>query len=89
MNELDLQTEMPVMFYGEITSFSEGYIQLSESLKNIKFALNPTKLRFSQYFDDLPEHRYYTLFSSYYLYWELIFNNKEWKIAKFRELSLN
>lgn len=68
MNELDLQTDMPVTFYGEVTSFSEGYIQLSESLKNIKFALNPTKLRFSQYFDDLPEHRYYTLFSSYHLY---------------------
>ncbi|WP_394991429.1 DUF3822 family protein [Emticicia sp.] len=68
MNELSLQTEMPVTFYGEITSFSEGYIQLSESLKNIKFALNPIKLRFSQYFDDLPEHRYYTLFSSYHLY---------------------
>jgi Protein of unknown function (DUF3822) len=68
MNELGLQTEMQVTFYGEITSFSEGYIQLSESLKDIRFALNPTKIRFSQYFDDLPEHRYYTLFSSYYLY---------------------
>lgn len=68
MNELGLQTEMPVTFYGEITSFSEGYILLSASFKNIKFALNPTKLRFSQYFDDLPEHRYYTLFSSYHLY---------------------
>jgi hypothetical protein len=68
MNELGLQTTMPVTFYGEITSFSEGYVQLSESLKDIRFALNPTKIRFSQYFDDLPEHRYYTLFSSYYLY---------------------
>ena len=68
MNELSLQTEMPVTFYGEITTFSEGYVQLSKSLSNIKFALNPTKLRFSQYFEDLPEHRYYTLFSSYYLY---------------------
>lgn len=68
MNELELQTDMPVLFYGEITSFSEGFVQLSKSLSNIKFALNPTKLRFSQYFEDLPEHRYYTLFSSYYLY---------------------
>jgi hypothetical protein len=68
MNELSLQTDMAVTFYGEITSFSEGCIQLSKSLKNIKFALNPTKLRFSQYFEDLPEHRYYTLFSSFYLY---------------------
>ena len=68
MNELSLPIEIPVTFYGEITSFSEGYTKLNESLKNIKFALNPTKLRFSQYFDDLPEHRYYTLFSSYYLY---------------------
>lgn len=68
MNELGLQTDMPVTFYGEITSFSEGFVQLTKSLTNIKFALNPTKLRFSQYFEDLPEHRYYTLFSSYYLY---------------------
>jgi hypothetical protein len=68
MNELGLQTDMPVTFYGEITSFSEGFVQLTKSLTNIKFALNPTKLRFSQYFEDLPEHRYYTLFSSFYLY---------------------
>ncbi|AFK03942.1 hypothetical protein Emtol_2807 [Emticicia oligotrophica DSM 17448] len=68
MNELGLQTDTPVIFYGEITSFSDRYIQLGQSLSNIKFALNPSKIRFSQYFSDLPEHRYYSLFSSYYLY---------------------
>ncbi len=68
MNELGLQTDMPVTFYGEITTFSDRYVQLSQSLTDIRFALNPKKIRFSQYFDDLPEHRYYTLFSSFYLY---------------------
>lgn len=68
MNELELQTEVPVVFYGEITSFSEGYILLNETLKNIEFAKNPAKLRFTQYFEEIPEHRYYTLFTSYYLY---------------------
>lgn len=68
MNELGLSIDTPTMFYGEITSFSERYIQLTQSLSDVKFALNPTKIRFSQYFSDLPEHRYYTLFSSFYLY---------------------
>ncbi len=68
MNELGLETEMPVTFYGEITSFSEGYTLLSKTLKNIEFARNPTKIKFSQYFEQIPEHRYYTLFCSYYLY---------------------
>ncbi|WP_337042416.1 DUF3822 family protein [Emticicia sp. 17c] len=68
MNELGLETEMPVIFYGEITIFSEGYILLNKTLKNIQFAQNPTKIKFSQYFEQMPEHRYYTLFCSYYLY---------------------
>jgi hypothetical protein len=68
MNELGLPVATSTIFYGEITSFSDRYIQLTHSLSNVKFALNPTKIRFSQYFDDLPEHRYYTLFSSFYLY---------------------
>jgi hypothetical protein len=68
MNELGLPVTTSTMFYGEITSFSDRYIQLRQSLSNVKFALNPTKIRFSQYFDDLPEHRYYTLFSSFYLH---------------------
>ena len=69
MNELGLQNaETPVIFYGEITMFSEGYVMLARSLKNICFAKNPNKLIYSQYFDQLPEHRYFSLFSSYFLY---------------------
>jgi len=68
MNELGLPVTTPTTFYGEITSFSDRYIQLTQSLSNVKFALNPTNIRFSQYFVDLPEHRYYTLFSLFYLH---------------------
>jgi hypothetical protein len=68
MNELNLQTDTQTIFYGEVTSFSESYTVLSNSLKNISFANNPSKIKFSQYFDELPEHRYFSLFSSFYLY---------------------
>lgn len=68
MNELALETNVPVTFYGEITSFSEGYALLNKTFRNIEFAGNPARVKFSQYFEDMPEHRYYTLFCSYYLY---------------------
>ena len=69
MNELGLSPEEThVVFYGEITMFSEGYSLLSQQLKNINFAHTPKRLKFSQNFDELPEHRYFSLFSSYLLY---------------------
>ncbi len=67
MNELSLSNDIPVMLYGEITSFADAYLQLSLTLEQIRFANNPKKARFSQYFDELFEHRYYTLFSALHL----------------------
>lgn len=68
MNELGIEHDKPVIFYGEITSFSDTYELLSRSLTNIIFASNPINLSFSQYFDELPEHRYYSLFSAIYTF---------------------
>ncbi|WP_259016842.1 DUF3822 family protein [Emticicia fluvialis] len=68
MNELTLDADVPVRFYGEITTFSEGFVLLNKTFKNIEFAANPSRIKFSQYFEEMPEHRYYTLFCSYYLY---------------------
>jgi hypothetical protein len=68
MNELGIEPEKPVIFYGEITSFSDSYELLSHSLSTIIFATNPPNLSFSQYFDELPEHRYYSLFSTIYTF---------------------
>lgn len=68
MNELGLHNDHPVIFYGEITTFAESYTTLCNSLRNTSFANNPSKIKFSQYFDELPEHRYFSLFSSFYLY---------------------
>ena len=67
VNELNLPEDIRITFYGEITSFAENFLEISKYLPNLHFANSPNGLKFSQYFDEVPEHRYYSLFSMGYL----------------------
>ncbi|MCX6215244.1 DUF3822 family protein [Spirosoma sp.] len=52
----------PVFLYGEITPFAEAYAELSRFLPNLTFGQIPPGLRLSSAFDDLPNHRYLSLY---------------------------
>ncbi|TAE25276.1 MAG: DUF3822 family protein [Cytophagales bacterium] len=51
-----------ILLYGEITPFADTYAQLSEFLPHMSFGQVPHGLRFNGDFDDLPEHRYLSLY---------------------------
>jgi hypothetical protein len=51
-----------VLLFGEITPFADTYNQLREFLPHMTFGQTPTSLRFNGDFDDLPEHRYLSLY---------------------------
>ena len=51
--------------YGEITPFSDDYQSLQRFLPNLSFGNSPANLGLSADFDDLPEHRYFSLYSIY------------------------
>ncbi|ADB37514.1 DUF3822 family protein [Spirosoma linguale] len=53
---------IPVFLYGEITPFAEAYAELSRFLPNLTFGQIPPGLRLSSAFDDLPNHRYLSLY---------------------------
>lgn len=48
--------------FGELTLYSPTFKTLQTNCKNIKFGSSSPKVRFSQYFQDLPQHRYVSLF---------------------------
>ncbi len=51
-----------VVLYGEITPFAESYTSLSRFLPNLSFGYTPPGLHLDSEFDDLPDHRYLSLF---------------------------
>ncbi len=63
-NELSCDNSaLEVYLYGEITPFSEMFTVIERNFIQRRFASNTTtKFKFSQYFTDLPEHRYTNLF---------------------------
>lgn len=67
-NQLNLTATTPLTFYGEITTFSEVYAMVSKTVTSISFGKMPPNLKFSYFFDDMPEHRYCSLFSTLYTY---------------------
>jgi hypothetical protein len=67
MHVLSIDADAVILFYGEITTFADNYVMLAKSLPNIQFASSPTNVKFSQYFYEIPEHRYFALFSLKYL----------------------
>lgn len=63
---LDEQKLLPetanVVLYGEITPFAEAYTSLSRFLPNLSFGHTPPGLPLAPEFDDLPNHRYLSLY---------------------------
>lgn len=51
-----------VVLYGEITPFAESYTSLSRFLPNLSFGHTPSGLPLAPEFDDLPDHRYLSLY---------------------------
>ena len=54
--------EVPIALYGEITPFAEAYAELSRFLPNLAFGQAPPGLTLSTEFNDLPDHRYLSLY---------------------------
>ncbi|WP_266364019.1 DUF3822 family protein [Tellurirhabdus rosea] len=64
ISELKRQpAEMEVVLYGEITPFADSYTLMARFLPRLSFGLPPDALAFTGDFDELPEHRYASLFS--------------------------
>lgn len=59
--KLDPQT-VNVALYGEITPFADTYTELSRFLKNLQFGSTPPGVRLADAFDELPAHRYLSLY---------------------------
>lgn len=63
LEELRLEPySVNILLYGEITPFADSYMQLSEFLPHMTFGQTPAGIRFNGDFDDLPEHRYLSLY---------------------------
>jgi hypothetical protein len=52
--------------YGEITLYSEDYQMLQKFLPYLLFGKNPKKLALGTAFEDLPEHRYFSLYNLFF-----------------------
>ena len=63
LDELKLNpTDIQVMLYGEITAFAETYPALSRFLPHLTFGHPPPGLSLTAEFDELPAHRYLSLY---------------------------
>lgn len=63
LDELKLSPEsISIALYGEITPFSEAYTTLSRFLPQLSFGPVPPGLSLTAEFDELPEHRYLSLY---------------------------
>ena len=63
--QLKLDTEnINVKLYGNINKGDENHQLLYEYIRNINFGLRPKKLIFSKEFNIIPEHQFFSLFSS-------------------------
>lgn len=65
--ELNIEPHDVKKVYGEMTSFSDVYQLLATHVEGLQFASLPTSFKFSQYFEGVPTHRYFSLFSLRYL----------------------
>ncbi|MEO6287749.1 MAG: DUF3822 family protein [Dyadobacter sp.] len=66
LNQLNLlPDEMKVLCYGEISSSSDAYTELSRFFSNLQIGNGPTTLKYSPQCGDVPGHRYFGLFNTY------------------------
>lgn len=65
MSELKLEAKQtPVTLFGEITSFADTYVALERFLPQMAFGSSPSTLTLPPDFQDVPEHRYLSLFGT-------------------------
>ncbi|RRB07904.1 DUF3822 family protein [Larkinella rosea] len=65
INELKTEPkDLEVVLFGEITPFAEMYASLESFLPHIKFGSTPSGVQVTPAFDDLPEHRYFSLYGN-------------------------
>jgi len=57
--------DIAVCLYGEITPYSDDYQSLQRFLPHLTFGKNPVNLQLPAVFEDFPEHRYFSLYSTY------------------------
>lgn len=60
---LGLNMEEDLVLTGEITTYSKYYHHLSSSFKRVSFGKPIGNLRLSQYFSEVPKHKYLTIFN--------------------------
>ncbi len=53
-------------FYGETTPYSEDYQLLQKFLPHLSFGKTPDTLTLGEVFEDVPEHRYFSLYNIYF-----------------------
>ncbi|MFC5408553.1 DUF3822 family protein [Larkinella bovis] len=65
INELKTEPkELKVILSGEITPFADIFTSLEQFLPNIRFGSTPPNLKLTAAFDEVPEHRYFSLFGN-------------------------
>ena len=63
LDEQQLSAEsISIALYGEITPFAEAYTELSRFLPHLSFGQTPPGLMLASEFNDLPDHRYLSLY---------------------------
>lgn len=61
-----LPQDVQGILYGEITPYSEDYQLLQKFLPHLHFGKNPSGITFGDVFEDLPEHRYFSLYNIFF-----------------------
>ncbi len=64
--QLDINT-CPITLYGEISPDSNIFALIYKYIKHVHFATKPNKIAFSHQFDEILAHRYFDLYSMYFL----------------------
>lgn len=64
LEQLNLQpSDIQVVFYGEITPYSDSYIEMTKFLPSTTFGKRPARIAYTPELDDLPDHRYFSLYA--------------------------
>ena len=59
--------DVAARLYGEITPYSDDYQSLQRFLPHLTFGKNAVNLQLPAVFEDFPEHRYFSLYSTYFI----------------------
>ena len=65
LGRIEKEGELKNLIFGEITPFSNIYKVIKQKLKALEFGTIPKGTKLSQYFEELPEQRYFTLFANH------------------------